>query len=86
MTAARAALPHAAGVRLLPRRAPADLRVVQEAPVVPRRHYEAVVHDDRTDLLCTVCTRVMAYAVDPERLERDGAFFVEQHRPFCGSR
>ena len=40
----------------------------------------------RTDLRCTVCGKVIAYAVEPSRVAADAPFFVEAHTPFCMGR
>lgn len=42
--------------------------------------------DGRTDLRCSVCGKTIAYAVTPDRVAIDAAFFVEAHTPFCMGR
>ena len=56
----------------------------QSAPVAPSRpSYELVDADGRLDLHCTVCSRAIACGVRADRVEEDGAFFIEAHAPYC---
>jgi hypothetical protein len=53
-------------------------------PAVPR--YTARPRPDladRSDLVCTVCLREVAFGVRSARLDEDAEFYLEQHRPFC---
>ena len=55
------------------------------APAPTPRYETVATPDGRTDLYCTTCTCVMAYDVSTEQLAVDAPFFLDAHRPFCGS-
>jgi hypothetical protein len=54
-----------------------------EPPSIPAQVTRPNAVQERTDLLCTVCGKTIAYAVAPDRVEADAPFFVEAHAPFC---
>ena len=55
----------------------------QTEPAEPRPMVATRALATRTDLTCSVCNHVIAYAVRPERVLADAGFFMDAHKPFC---
>jgi hypothetical protein len=51
------------------------------APTPPR--YELRTSGPVSDLVCTICARVIAYAVPTGRAGDEASFYLEMHAPSC---